>query len=81
VFSDFASERGAVDVVDEGPLARDLDDGKPFAVARLELGIPADVHLLEVEAQLRPRLFERRASPLAEVAALRRIENDLDCYG
>jgi len=79
--SHFLPERGRVDVVHKGPLARDLDDGKPFAVARLELGVPLDVHLVEVEAQLRPRLLERRARPLAEVAALRVVEDDLDCYG
>jgi len=81
VFSDFASERGSVDVIDKGALPADLDHRQPLTVASLQLGVAADVHLLEVEAQLRPRLLERRTRPFAEVAAARRIENDVDCYG
>src|SRR5581483_5035565 len=63
----FAEERGRVDVVDEGPLAVDLDHRQPLAVALLELADPADVHLLELELVLAPQLCERRARPLAEV--------------
>jgi hypothetical protein len=40
-----AEERSPVEVVDERALAVDLDDGKPLAVARLELGVTADVDL------------------------------------
>jgi len=79
--SNFTPERGSVDEVDEGALPADLDHRQPLTVASLQLGIAGDVHLFEVEAQLRPRLLERRAGPLAEVAARRMVENDLDRYG
>jgi hypothetical protein len=63
----FSPERAGVDVVDEGPLAADLHDGKPLAVARLELAVAGDVDLLE--AALAEDLDERRAGALAQVAA------------
>ena len=64
-----------MDVVGEDALAVDLDDRQPFTVAALELGVAADVHRLELEAQL---LLQRRQlpeRPLAEVAA-RGVEDD-----
>ena len=50
-------------------LAVDLDDRQPLAVARLQLGIAADVDLDELERMLGANLLEHLASPLAEVAA------------
>ncbi len=71
-----AQERGRVEVVDEGPLAVDLDDRQPLPVAGLELGVAADVDLFEVELVLEPKLCERRSDAFAEGAALSVIEND-----
>jgi hypothetical protein len=77
-----SAERSRVDVVDESPLAVDLDHGQPFAVPRLELRISADVDLLEVEGDLRVHLVDDRPGALAEVTALRVIQADLACrYG
>jgi hypothetical protein len=68
-------------VVDEGALAVDLHDRQPFAVASLEVGIAADVHLDQLELALGPGLLEHRARPLAEVAPLRMEEDDARSYG
>src|SRR4051794_31307552 len=66
----FADKRGGVEVVDEGSPAVDLDHRQPLAVALLELGHPADVHLFELELVLGAHLCERRLRSLAEVAAV-----------
>ena len=73
-------ERVGLHVVREGANAVDLDHGKPFAVARLELGIAADVDLLELEAQLLAQRGHLRPRALAEVAALR-VEDPDERYG
>jgi hypothetical protein len=78
----FATKRTSVDVVDEGALALDLDHGQPLAVARLELGIAGDVDLLELERAVLARGRDDRARPLAQVAAPRVVERDLQLgYG
>jgi hypothetical protein len=59
-------------VVDEGALAVDLDDGKPFSVALLELGVAGDVDLVVLDA-LR---IQDGTGTVAEVASLRRVEDD-----
>jgi hypothetical protein len=60
-------------VVDKGPLAVDLDDGDPLAVGGLEPGDAGDVGL-----RVRDRLrVEDRAGAIAQVAALRGVENDV----
>jgi hypothetical protein len=59
-------------VVDEGALAVDLDDGKPLSVALLELGVAGDVDLVVLDA-LR---IQNSAGTVAEVASLRRVEDD-----
>jgi hypothetical protein len=59
-------------VVVEGALAVDLDDGKPFSVALLELGVAGDVDLVVLDA-LR---IQNSAGTVAEVASLRRVEDD-----
>jgi hypothetical protein len=72
----FATERGLVDVVDERAPSLDLDHGQPFAVTGLELGITADVDLLEPKSELLLEGAELRPRPLAEVAALGPVEDD-----
>jgi hypothetical protein len=64
----------------EGALAVDLHDRQPFAVARLQLGVTADVDLLELERNLAADLRDDRARTLAEVAALR-VEDRDPLYG
>jgi hypothetical protein len=63
----FSAERGGVDVVDERPLAADFDDREPLPVPCLELVVARDVDL--GEPALAEDVDERRARPLAEVAA------------
>jgi len=65
-----------VNVVGEDPLAVDLDDREPLAVAGLELRVARDVDLLELEAELGAELLELPARPVAEVAALCVVERD-----
>src|SRR6476469_3314453 len=72
----FANKRGLVEVVDEGPLAVDLDHRQPFAVSLLELRHAADVHLREFELVLPAHVCERPANTLAEMAAIGVVEND-----
>jgi hypothetical protein len=57
-------------------LAADLDDGDALAVPPLELGLARDLHLLEIERQLRTHPVENPASALAEVASLRGVQAD-----
>jgi hypothetical protein len=71
-----AAERLRVDVVGEDPLAVDLHHREPLPVARLQLGVAGDVDLLEREAELRAKLLELLARPVAEMAALRVVERD-----
>jgi hypothetical protein len=76
-----AHEGRLVDVVREDALALDLDDRQPLAVPSLELGIAADVDLLELERVPRTDVLEHLPRPLAEVAAGRGEERDADAYG
>ena len=78
--SQFASKRVRLHVVGEGANAVDLDDGEPFAIARLELWVAADVDLLELESQLVAQRRDLRQRALAEMATLRVVERD-DRYG
>jgi hypothetical protein len=68
--ADLAEKSGRVQVIDEGPLAADLDHRQPLAVARLELRVARDVDLLELERVLPPKLCERAPCTLAEVAVV-----------
>jgi hypothetical protein len=68
-------------VVDERALAVDLEDRQPLAVARLEPGVAGDVDLAELERPLGSHLLDDRARPVAEMAALRVVEDDLRRYG
>jgi hypothetical protein len=69
-----------VDVVDESPPAVDLDDRDPLPVLGLEPRIAVDRDLPQVEAELGPRGADYAAGGLAEMAARRRVEDDLG-YG
>ena len=60
--------------VDERPLSVDLDDGNQLAKARLELGVPVDRHLLELEPELVAGSQNGLASALAEMTARRPVE-------
>jgi hypothetical protein len=62
--------------VDERPLAVDLDDRNQLAKARLELGVPVDCHLLELEPELVAGGQNGLTSPLAEMAPRRAVEPD-----
>jgi len=78
---DSSSKGLGIDVVDEGALAVDLDHRQPLAVAGLELGVAADVDLAELEAEVVACLGDDRAGPLAEVTALRVVDDDARRYG
>jgi hypothetical protein len=70
-----------LDVIGETPPSVDLDNREPLPVPGLECLIARDVDLAQGEAELglkRPHLRER---PLAEVAALRVIDDDVGGYG
>src|SRR3954470_23757641 len=65
-------QRFARNAIHECALAVDLDYRQPLAIAGLEGGIAGDVHLLIRHALV----AEHRACLLAEVASVRRIEDD-----
>jgi len=69
-------------VVDEAPLARDLDDRDPLAVFRLELWTAVDRDLAQLKAELVARRVDDAAGCLAQVAARRGVERNLgEAYG
>jgi hypothetical protein len=69
---ELSPQRSRIDEVDERPLAADLDDRQPLAVARLEGVVAVDRDLGEaVLAELRE---ERRARSVAEVTAAAAVE-------
>ena len=69
-----------MDVIHEPAPAVDIDHGDPFAVLGLELGVAVDRHLTQLEAELRVGSADDPTRRLAEVAARRRVEDDLG-YG
>jgi hypothetical protein len=69
-----------VDVVDETPAAVDLHDRDPLPVLGLQRGVAVDRDLSQLELQLVPRGADDAAGRLAEMAAGRRVEDDLG-YG
>ena len=77
---DLPAQRIGLDEVCERPLAVDLHDRKPLAVAGLELRVAADVDLLELEPQLVPRRVDDPARRGAQVAPLGVVEDDVG-YG
>src|SRR6476620_7790453 len=72
----FTNKRGLVEVIDEGPLAVDLDHRQPLAVAHLELRHAPDVHLFEVELVLPAHRCKRLARTLAEMAVVCVVNGD-----
>jgi hypothetical protein len=74
--ANFAAKCVRIDVIDEGSLPVDLDDGKPLPVPLLEVPIAADVHLLELERDLGASFLQHTPCPLAEVAAGGVVERD-----
>jgi hypothetical protein len=69
------TERLDLDVVRKPPPSVDLDDRQPLPVRRLELGIAADVDLLEGEGELLAEPANLLERPLAEVAAGRVVDD------
>ena len=68
-------------VIDEPPLAVDLDDGDPLPILRLELRHAVDRHLTQPEAEFVVRRRHDAAGCLAEMAARRGVESDFGGYG
>ena len=64
-----------LDEVRERALTVDHHDGKPLAVARLELRVAADVDLLQLESELVPRGTHDALRGGAEVAPLGVVED------
>jgi hypothetical protein len=70
-----------LDVVCEAAPAVDLDDRQPLAVLGLERLVAGDVDLAEPETELVLEGSQLRQRPLAEVATLRVIDDDVGGYG
>ena len=64
-------------VVGEASAPRDLDDGNPLAVLRLELRIAVDRDLTQLEAELVARRVHDAAGRHAEMAARPGVKRDL----
>jgi hypothetical protein len=73
---DLATERIRLDEVGECTLAVDLHDRQPLPVPRLEVGVAADVDLLQLEPQLSLEALDDAARGGAEVAAFGVVEDD-----
>ena len=76
-FVQLPAQRVGIDVVDERALPADLDHRQPLPVARLQLRVAADVDRLVGDAYL----VQGRPRALAEVAARRVVEPNVDGYG
>jgi hypothetical protein len=74
------AERVRVHVVRKTPLSVDLHDRDPLAIPGLELRIPVDLDLPQLEAELVSRSGDDAPSGLAKMAARRGEECDLG-YG
>ncbi len=68
-------------VVREAPPPVDLDHRQPLPVGRLEGLVARDVDLPERVAELRLELSHLGQRPLAEMAPLRVVDDDLGGYG
>jgi hypothetical protein len=79
--SQAAAQRIGLHVVCERPAAVDLHHRQPLPVPGLELCIAADIDLAQVERNLVAHGEQDRACALAQVAALRVVEDDLPTYG
>jgi hypothetical protein len=76
-----AAQRLRLDVVRADPLAVELHDREPLAKARLQLRVAGDVDLAELELLFDPHRLELCPCPLAEMAAVGVVEDDLGGYG
>jgi hypothetical protein len=63
------------------PPAVDLHHRQELSVAPLEVWDTADIDLDELEVNIRPHHRNRRPRPLAQVAPLRAVQDDLRRYG
>ena len=63
-------------MVDERTLPVDLQDGQPFAIPRLQLGVTIDLDLVEVEVQVVPHPRDKLTGALAEVAPSSVVQRD-----
>jgi hypothetical protein len=77
---ELAPQRLGLHEVRERALAVDLDDGQELPVALLEVGVPGDVDLHELERPLGAHGFEDAPRRHAEVA-VRSVEEDDPRYG
>jgi hypothetical protein len=75
------AKRVHLNVVCEAAPSVDLDDGEPLAILGLERFVARDVDLAQQETELRLQLPDLSKRPLAEVATLRVIDDDVGCYG
>ena len=66
---DLAAKSIGRDEVRENLFAVDLEDGNQLPVTGLQLRVAIDGDLLQLEADLSPKLDDSRPRPLAEVAA------------
>jgi glycosyltransferase A (GT-A) superfamily protein (DUF2064 family) len=74
---DLSSERLGLHVVRTDDLSAELHNRDQLAVARLQLVVVRDVDLPQLEAELLLQLAQLCARQLAQVAALRAVEDDL----
>ena len=70
-----------LDVVGEAAPSVHLHDRQPLPVLGLERGVAGDVHLAQLEAELVPERAHLCERALAQVAALRVVDDDLSAYG
>ena len=75
------AERIDLDVIREAPPSVDLHDGEPRAVFGFEPFVARDVDLAQREAELGLEIAHLRQRTLAEVAALRVVDDDVGGYG
>ena len=73
---ELSPQRVRLDEVCERALAVDLDDRQPLAIARFQVGVAADVDLLQLEAELLARRLDDSPRGGAEMAALGVVEDD-----
>jgi hypothetical protein len=71
-----ATQCSEVHVVGERTNSVDLHDREPFAVARLECRVAADVDLAKIEVDLRPGCQDDVAGALTQVATLGVVQDD-----
>ena len=75
------AKRGDVHVVRKAAPSVDLDDRQPLAIFGLERLVAGDIHLPQREAELGLERPDLRECPLAEVTALRVVDDDVGGYG